>query len=244
MPKTLIAIPTYNERDCVESIVSAVRASVPDATVMVVDDNSPDGTGQVADDIAKRDAQVRVLHRTEKAGLGAAYLHAFSIALNEGWDRVVQMDADFSHDPKDVPRLLQALDEGADMAVGSRYIAGGATQNWGLSRRIISRGGGIYARMALGVKVNDLTAGFKAWKAETLRGIKLAAVDARGYGFQIEMTYRTLLAGFQVREVPILFVDRRVGASKMSGSIFFEALTLVWRLRFAVGRQAKNQTRA
>lgn len=244
MPKTIIAIPTYNERDCIEPIVSAVRAAAPEATVLIVDDNSPDGTGQVADGIAKRDPQVRVLHRTEKAGLGAAYLHAFSVALDEGWDRIVQMDADFSHDPKDVPRLLQALDEGADMAVGSRYVAGGATQNWGLSRRIISRGGGIYARMALGVKVNDLTAGFKAWKAETLRGIDLTAVDARGYGFQIEMTYRTLLAGFQVREVPILFVDRRVGASKMSGSIFFEALTLVWRLRFALGSQAKNQKRA
>jgi dolichol-phosphate mannosyltransferase len=171
-----------------------------------------------------------------RLALGAAYLHAFAEALAEGWDRIVQMDADFSHNPADVPRLLQALDDGADMAVGSRYVAGGGTENWGLGRRIISRGGGLYARMALGVGVHDLTAGFKAWKAATLHGINLGAVSARGYGFQIEMTYRTLRAGFQVRKVPILFVDRRVGLSKMSGSIFFEALTLVWRLRLRVAR--------
>ena len=239
MPKTLILIPTYNERDCVEPIVAAVRAAVPDATIEIVDDNSPDGTGALADELAARDPQVRVLHRAQKAGLGAAYIHAFSVALAEGWDRIVQMDADFCHNPADVPRLLQALDEGADMAVGSRYVAGGGTENWGLSRRMISRGGGMYARMALGVGVNDLTAGFKAWKAATLHGIDLGAVSARGYGFQIEMTYRTLRAGFQVREVPIMFVDRRVGLSKMSGSIFFEALTLVWRLRFRVAREKK-----
>ena len=239
MPKTLIIIPTYNERECVESIVTAVRAAVPEATIQIVDDNSPDGTGALADQIAARDPQVRVLHRTEKAGLGAAYIHAFTAALAEGWDRLVQMDADFSHNPADVPRLLQALDEGADMAVGSRYVEGGGTENWGLGRRIISRGGGIYARTALGIGVNDLTAGFKAWKAATLHGIDLGAVSAKGYGFQIEMTYRTVRAGFQVREVPIMFVDRRVGLSKMSGSIFFEALTLVWRLRFKVAREKK-----
>ena len=237
MSRTLIVIPTYNERECVEPIVAAVRAAVPQATIEIVDDNSPDGTGAVADQIAARDPQVRVLHRTQKSGLGAAYIHAFTQALDEGWDRIVQMDADFSHNPADVPRLLQALEDGADMVVGSRYIAGGGTENWGLGRRIISRGGGFYARMALGVGVHDLTAGFKAWRAATLHGIDLGAVNARGYGFQIEMTYRTLRAGFQVREVPILFVDRRVGLSKMSGSIFFEAMTLVWRLRFRVARE-------
>lgn len=236
MPRTLICIPTYNEKDLIRSIVEAVRACVPAATVMIVDDNSPDGTGAIADELAARDRQVRVLHRTGKEGLGAAYLHAFRVGLDEGWERIVQMDADFSHDPKDVPRLLEALEAGADLAVGSRYVAGGATENWGLGRRIISRGGGLYARAALGVKVNDLTAGFKAWRAATLRGIDLAAVDARGYGFQIEMTYRTLQNGFKVQEVPILFVDRRVGASKMSGAIFAEAVTLVWRLRFAIGK--------
>jgi dolichol-phosphate mannosyltransferase len=234
--RTLIVIPTYNERDCVRAIVEAVRASVPEATVMVVDDNSPDGTGAIADELATRDPQVRVLHRKGKEGLGAAYLNAFHVGLDEGWERIVQMDADFSHDPKDVPRLLAALDAGADLAIGSRYISGGGTENWGLGRRIISRGGGLYARTALGVGINDLTAGFKAWKAPTLRGIDLGSVDARGYGFQIEMTFRTLQNGFQVREVPILFVDRRVGSSKMSGAIFFEAITLVWRLRFAIGK--------
>jgi dolichol-phosphate mannosyltransferase len=226
LSRTLIVIPTYNERECVEPIVAAVRAAVPQATIEIVDDNSPDGTGAVADQLAARDPQVRVLHRAHKAGLGAAYMQAFSEALAEGWERIVQMDADFSHNPTDVPRLLQALEEGADMAVGSRYVRGGGTQNWGLGRRLISRGGGVYARVALGVAVHDLTAGFKAWKAATLHGIDMAAVNAR--------------AGFQVREVPILFVDRRVGLSKMSGSIFFEALTLVWRLRFRVSREKSH----
>jgi dolichol-phosphate mannosyltransferase len=236
VPRTLIVIPTYNEKECVEAIVEAVRGTVPTATVMVVDDNSPDGTGAIADRLAAADGRVRVLHRSGKQGLGAAYLHAFGVALTEGWERVVQMDADFSHDPQDVPRLLAALDAGADLAVGSRYVAGGGTENWGLGRRVISRGGGAYARLALGVPVHDLTAGFKAWKAQTLRRIALADVDARGYGFQIEMTYRTLRNGLRVVEVPIKFVDRRVGSSKMSGSIFFEALTLVWRLRFTIGQ--------
>jgi dolichol-phosphate mannosyltransferase len=236
LSRTLIVIPTYNERDLVRDIVAAARATVPAATVMVVDDNSPDGTGAIADELAAADPQVRVLHRKGKEGLGAAYLHAFRVGLEEGWDQLVQMDADFSHDPKDVPRLLAALEGGADLAIGSRYVQGGGTQNWGLGRRVISRGGGLYARTALGVGINDLTAGFKAWKASTLQGIDLAAVDARGYGFQIEMTFRTLQNGFRVQEVPILFVDRRVGSSKMSGAIFLEAVTLVWRLRFAIGK--------
>ncbi len=233
-PRTLIVIPTYNEREILPAILEAVRASVPTATILVVDDNSPDGTGGLADEIAARDKQVRVLHRKGKEGLGAAYRHAFRVALDEGWERIVQMDADFSHDPKDVPRLLAALDAGAAFAVGSRYTAGGGTENWGLGRKVISQGGGLYARTVLGIDVRDLTAGFKAWKAETLRGINLDAVNAKGYGFQIEMTFRALRNGFQAVEVPINFIDRRVGQSKMSGSIFVEALTLVWQLRFAI----------
>jgi dolichol-phosphate mannosyltransferase len=233
-PRTLIVIPTYNEREILPSIVEAVRAAVPVATVMIVDDNSPDGTGALADELAGKDKQVRVLHRKGKEGLGAAYRHAFRVALDEGWDRIVQMDADFSHDPKDVPRLLAALDAGADFAVGSRYTAGGGTENWGIGRQVISKGGGMYARTVLGIGVKDLTAGFKAWKAATLRGINLDAVNAKGYGFQIEMTFRALRNGFKAVEVPIKFVDRRVGQSKMSGSIFVEALTLVWQLRFAI----------
>ena len=240
MPRTLIVIPTYNERECLPAIVPAVRAAVPEATVLVVDDGSPDGTGALADELAAADPQVRVMHRAGKQGLGAAYLAAFQQALSEpeGWDRLVQMDADFSHEPRDVPRLLAALDAGADLAIGSRYVDGGGTENWGLGRRIISQGGGLYARSVLGVEIQDLTAGFKAWRATTLRGIKLGDVSARGYGFQIEMTFRALRNEFRVVEVPIRFVDRRVGQSKMSGSIFFEALTLVWALRSRIPRGA------
>jgi dolichol-phosphate mannosyltransferase len=240
MARTLIVIPTYNERECLPQIVPAVRAAVPEATILVVDDASPDGTGAQADQLAAGDPQVMVLHRAGKSGLGAAYLAAFEqmLAAPADWERIVQMDADFSHEPRDVPRLLAALDAGADLAIGSRYVAGGGTENWGLGRRLISRGGGLYARRVLGVGVSDLTAGFKAWRASTLRGIRLGAVSAKGYGFQIEMTFRALRNDFRVVEVPIRFVDRRVGQSKMSGSIFFEALTLVWQLRAGIARGA------
>lgn len=231
----LVVVPTYNERDNLPVLAQAVLAR-PGYRMLVVDDNSPDGTGVLADQLAAKDGQVRVLHRKGKEGLGAAYKHAFTLALSEGWQRIVQMDADFSHDPKDVPRLLAALDAGADLAIGSRYTAGGGTQNWGLGRQIISRGGGLYARAALGVDIRDLTAGFKAWNARTLEGINLDAVNAKGYGFQIEMTFRALRNGFKAVEVPIVFADRRVGQSKMSGTIFVEALTLVWRLRMAIPR--------
>jgi dolichol-phosphate mannosyltransferase len=245
-PPTIIVIPTYNERDCLPAIVPAVRAAVPYATLLIVDDNSPDGTGALADQMAAADPQVEVLHRRGKEGLGAAYLAAFRHALDDarGFQRIVQMDADFSHDPADVPRLLAALDAGADLAVGSRYTAGGGTENWGVGRRVVSRGGGLYARAVLGVAVQDLTAGFKAWRTDTLRGIDLGAVAARGYGFQIEMTYRALRNGFRVDEVPIKFIDRRVGQSKMSGTIFFEALTLVWSLRVRVPRGQPASARA
>lgn len=228
---TLIVIPTYNECDVIVSIVDAVHAAVPLATILIVDDASPDGTGAIADNLARENASVRVKHRAEKKGLGPAYLDAFAQALAEGWTRIVQMDADFSHDPKDVPRLLAALDEGADVAVGSRYVTGGKTVNWSAGRRMISRGGSAYARAILGVSIRDLTAGFKAWKAEALRAIALSDIEARGYGFQIEMTYRALLSGKTIVEVPIAFTDRRLGQSKMSRSIFAEALTIVWRLR-------------
>src|SRR5689334_476123 len=215
-PSTVIVIPTYNEREVLGQIVPAVRAAVPDADVLIVDDNSPDGTGTLADELAAADRHVLAIHRVRKEGLGAAYLAAFRFALDDGrgWRRIVQMDADFSHDPNDVPRLLAALDAGADLAIGSRYVAGGGTENWGLGRRIVSRGGGLYARAVLGVGVQDLTAGFKAWKADTLRRIDMHSVSAKGYGFQIEMTFRALRNGFRVVEVPIKFVDRRVGQSK------------------------------
>jgi dolichol-phosphate mannosyltransferase len=229
--RTVIVIPTYNERDGLAAIVTAVRAAVPEATVVVVDDNSPDGTGRLADELAADDAQVRVMHRAGKEGLGRAYIDAFVTLLAEGWERLVQMDADFSHDPADVPRLLTALDDGADVAVGSRYVAGGSTANWGLGRRLLSRGGSFYARYVLGVGIHDLTAGFKAWRREALARIPLRQIEAKGYGFQIEMTYRALRTGARIVEVPIRFVDRRVGQSKMSETIFVEAMTIVWRLR-------------
>ena len=236
---TLVVIPTYNERETLPEVVKAVRAAVPGAFIQVVDDNSPDGTGQIADGIAAADPQVGVLHRAGKQGLGAAYLDAFQRALgsSRGYGRIVQMDCDFSHDPKDVPRLLKALDEGADLAIGSRYVPGGGTENWGLLRRVVSQGGGLYARLVLGVGIRDLTAGFKAWKVGTLRGIDLGAVTTRGYGFQVEMSYRVVAAGFRVVEVPIKFVDRRVGQSKMSGLIVTEAMTMVWSLRRRVPRK-------
>jgi len=238
-PSTLIVIPTYNEREVLADIVPAVRAAAPAATVLIVDDNSPDGTGALADQIAARDGQVEVMHRSAKEGLGAAYLAAYKQALGSprGWQRIVQMDADFSHDPQDVPRLLRALDEGADVAIGSRYTAGGGTENWGVARKIISRGGGLYARLVLGVGIDDLTAGFKAWRADALRSLDLGAVSAHGYGFQIEMTYRAICGGLRAVEVPIKFVDRRVGQSKMSGNIVLEAVTLVWALRARIPRR-------
>jgi dolichol-phosphate mannosyltransferase len=236
---TLIVIPTYNEREGLADIVRAVRQVAPAASVLIVDDNSPDGTGSLADQLAAGDSQIEVLHRSAKEGLGAAYLAAYKQALASprAWRRIVQMDADFSHDPRDVPRLLRALDEGADVAIGSRYTAGGGTENWNLARKIISRGGGMYARLVLGVRIDDLTAGFKAWRAETLRALDLEAVAAHGYGFQIEMTYRAICGGFRVVEVPIKFIDRRVGQSKMSGNIVLEAVTLVWALRARIPRR-------
>jgi dolichol-phosphate mannosyltransferase len=237
--RTLIVIPVYNEREVLAEIVAAVRAVVPSSTLLIVDDNSPDGTGVLADELAARDPKVTVMHRPGKQGLGAAYLAAYQeqLASPRGWQRIVQMDADFSHDPNDVPRLLQALDEGADVAIGSRYTSGGGTENWNLARKIISRGGGLYARLILGVGIKDLTAGFKAWRAETLRALDLSTVSAQGYGFQIEMTYRAICGGFRAVEVPIKFVDRRVGQSKMNRDIVMEAVSLVWKLRARIPRR-------
>lgn len=231
MPRTAIVIPTYNEREGLRDIVAAVRAAVPEASILIVDDNSPDGTGQLGDELATADPAVHIMHRPAKQGLGRAYLDAFRQLIEEGWDRIVQMDADFSHDPAEVPSLLAALDGGADLAVGSRYVEGGSTVNWGRGRMLVSRGGSLYARTVLGLDILDLTAGFKAWRRETLGQIARSQIESNGYGFQIEMTARALWKGARVVEIPIRFVDRRVGQSKMSRKIFAEALTIVWRLR-------------
>ncbi|MCI0669592.1 MAG: polyprenol monophosphomannose synthase, partial [Myxococcaceae bacterium] len=223
MRPALVCVPTYNERDNLEPIVRAILAVDPRVDVLVVDDNSPDGTGKLADSLAAAEPRVRVLHRERKEGLGRAYLAAFRWALSQGYAYVLEMDADFSHDPRHLPTLLDTAEEGADLVLGSRYVQGGGTVNWGLLRRFISRGGSLYARTVLGVGVRDLTGGFKCFRRQVLESIDLGAVRSAGYAFQIELTYRTLRSGFTVAEVPIRFEDRRVGQSKMSRKIFLEA---------------------
>ncbi|WP_375758084.1 polyprenol monophosphomannose synthase [Corallococcus exercitus] len=234
MNRALVCIPTYNERDNIGPITQAVLAADPRVDILVVDDNSPDGTGQLADELAAKDPRVRVLHREKKEGLGRAYLAAFRWALAEGYTYILEMDADFSHDPRYLPTFLDAAEGGADLVLGSRYVAGGGTVNWGVGRKIISRGGSLYARSILGVDVRDLTGGFKCFHRRVLESINLDEVRSTGYAFQIELTYRTLRKGFTVREVPIVFEDRRVGHSKMNKKIFVEALGMVWKLRFTV----------
>ncbi|NOK35842.1 polyprenol monophosphomannose synthase [Corallococcus exercitus] len=234
MNRALVCIPTYNERENIGPITQAVLAADPRVDILVVDDNSPDGTGQLADELAAKNPRVRVLHREKKEGLGRAYLAAFRWALAEGYTYILEMDADFSHDPRYLPTFLDAAEGGADLVLGSRYVAGGGTVNWGVGRKIISRGGSLYARSILGVDVRDLTGGFKCFNRRVLESIHLDEVRSTGYAFQIELTYRTLRKGFTVREVPIVFEDRRVGHSKMNKKIFVEALGMVWKLRFTV----------
>lgn len=234
MNPALVCIPTYNERENIGPIVEAVLQADPRVDILIVDDNSPDGTGKLADELAAKDSRVRVLHREKKEGLGRAYLHAFRTALDMGYAYILEMDADFSHDPRYLPTLLDAAEAGADLVLGSRYVTGGGTVNWGIGRQLISRGGSLYARSILGVGINDLTGGFKCFNRRVLESIDLDAVRSTGYAFQIELTYRTLKKGFTVREVPIVFEDRRVGHSKMSRKIFLEALTMVWKLRLTV----------
>jgi dolichol-phosphate mannosyltransferase len=229
----VVCLPTYNERENLEAMVSALGEVLPaDGRILVVDDNSPDGTGEIADRLAVERAEVDVLHRARKDGLGPAYLAGFAWALERGADLLLEMDCDFSHDPADVPRLLAAA-ENADLVLGSRYVPGGGTRNWNLLRRLISRGGSLYAQMLLGVRIRDLTGGFKCYRRAVLETIDLDAIDSKGYAFQIETTYRALRAGFRVVEVPIVFVDREAGGSKMSKSIVFEAIWKVPAIRLA-----------
>jgi dolichol-phosphate mannosyltransferase len=231
MNPALVCIPTYNERDNVESIVRAVLAADPRVDVLVVDDKSPDGTGELADALARESPRVQVLHRAGKEGLGKAYLAAFDWALQHGYSLVLEMDADWSHDPRYLSTLLDRASSDADLVLGSRWVQGGGTRNWGLGRRLISRGGSFYARSILGLSIRDLTGGFKCFRAEVLRAIDLPTVTSTGYGFQIELTYRAIRRGFRVVEIPIVFEDRRVGQSKMSRDIVFEALAMVWKIR-------------
>ena len=233
MPRTLICMPTYNEAENIRPIIQAIHEVVPEVEILVIDDNSPDGTGDIADELSERDERVHVLHRTEKAGLGQAYIAGFRWALERDYDRVVEMDADFSHQPKYLPEMIGQLDD-YDVVVGSRYVAGGGTEDWGVVRKIISRGGGMYARTILGMDVQDLTAGFVAWRAEVLEDIDLDDVEASGYVFQIGMKYRAHKKGYRILEVPIVFPDRVAGESKMSPDIAAEALWRVWMIRFKV----------
>ena len=224
--RVLVVIPTYNEAETLEPVVARMRASVPEADVLVVDDGSPDGTGDIADRLVAADPAVHVLHRTQKAGLGAAYIAGFRWALAEGYDVVVEMDSDGSHAPEELPRLLTALRE-ADLVIGSRWVPGGQIRNWPLYRQIISVGGSTYARVLLRFPVRDSTSGYRAFRRHVLEELKLDEVASQGYCFQIDLAWKTWRSGFRVREVPITFTEREVGRSKMSRAIVIEAL---WRV--------------
>ena len=238
--RAVVCLPTYDERDNIEPMIRALGGVLDTSRdrVLVIDDGSPDGTGEIADRLAAELPWLDVLHRRAKEGLGRAYLAGFARVLESDAQLVLEMDCDFSHDPADVARLIATCEDGADLALGSRWVEGGGTVNWGLLRRFISRGGSLYARIVLGVSVRDLTGGFKCFRRTVLETIDLDAITARGYGFQIEGTYRALRAGFRVVEIPITFVDRRVGESKMSGSIVLEAAHHVPALRWKALRGA------
>jgi len=226
-----LVLPTYNEADNLKPLVAAALENLPaDARVLVVDDGSPDGTGEIADRLAAGDERIEVLHRPRKEGLGPAYLAGFRVALKAGAGFILEMDSDFSHDPQDLPRLLEAAED-ADLVVGSRYVESGQIENWTPMRKAISRGGSTYARLLLGLAVQDLTGGFKCFRREVLESIPLESVSSRGYAFQVEMTYRAAQDGFRIAEIPICFRERRAGASKMSGRIVAEAAWKVPLLR-------------
>jgi len=234
-----VVLPTFNEADNLPGIAAAILATLPTATLLVVDDASPDGTGRLADDLSAADPRIRVRHRAGKQGLGRAYLDGFGVALDGGAGIVVQMDADWSHDPAVLPTIVSPIEDGTtDLVIGSRYVRGGGVVDWGLGRRLISRGGSLFARIVLGLAPHDLTGGFKAWRAATLAAVPFDGVHAGGYVFQIEMTFRASRAGARILEVPITFRDRRVGQSKMSRRIVAEALLVVVQLRAEELRRA------
>ncbi len=244
-----VIIPTYNERENLESTAARVRAAVPEADLLIVDDNSPDGTGELADKLAAADTRIHVLHRAGKSGLGAAYVAGFGWALDHDYDAIIEMDADGSHQPEDLPRLLAALDR-ADLVVGSRWVPGGKTVNWPRYRQAISQGGNTYARLMLGISVRDATSGFRAYRADTLRKLALGEMMSQGYCFQIDLTLRTIQAGLTVAEIPITFVERLRGTSKMSNAIVREAFwrVAVWgvsrRTDQLRGRRRRDRTAA
>ncbi|MCZ9884418.1 polyprenol monophosphomannose synthase [Arthrobacter sp. B2a2-09] len=222
--RVLTIIPTYNELESLPKTLGRLRAAVPASDVLVVDDNSPDGTGQLADSIAAEDSQVHVLHRKGKEGLGAAYIAGFKWGMAAGYDVLVEMDADGSHQPEQLPLLLDAINDGADLAMGSRWVPGGGTVNWPLYRQAISRTGSTYARLMLGLKIKDITGGYRAFRRSTLEALKLDQVESVGYGFQVDLAWRVAKLGLKIVERPITFVERELGASKMSGNIVVEAM--------------------
>lgn len=226
--RVVTIIPTYNERQSLPLTLDRLRAAVPHSDVLVVDDNSPDGTGELADAAASSDTAVHVLHRQGKEGLGAAYIAGFRWALERGYDIIVEMDADGSHRPEQLPFLLDAV-SGAHLVIGSRWVPGGSVVNWPFHRKMLSRAGSLYSRMMLGLSVHDITAGYRAFRRETLESIDLSTVDSVGYGFQVDMTFRVAKQGLRIVEVPITFVEREYGDSKMSGNIVFEAISSVTR---------------
>jgi len=224
--RILVIVPTYNERESLPLIIRRIRAAVPEAFILVADDNSPDGTGAIADSLAEHDDHVQVMHRHGKEGLGAAYIAGFTWGLQNNYDVLIEMDADGSHQPEQLPRILEALRD-ADLVLGSRWIPGGGTENWSKGREVLSRGGNAYTRAMLGVPLHDATGGYRAFRADTLRGIDLHTVASQGYCFQVDLAWRAVQRGFIVREVPITFVEREVGSSKMSRAIVAEALLRV-----------------
>ena len=241
--RTLVIIPTYNERENLPLIMGRVRKSRPDAHVLVVDDGSPDGTGQLADEMAANDPEhVHVMHRTAKDGLGAAYLAAFAWGLERGYSVLVEMDADGSHAPEQLYRLLDAIDGGADLAIGSRYVDGGTVRNWPYRRLVLSKSANTYARVLLGVDIHDITAGYRAYRREVLEKLDLSTVESKGYCFQVDLTWRSINNGFRVVEVPITFTERELGVSKMSGSNIREAMVKV--AQWGIGGRAKRRRAA
>ncbi|MBO0895497.1 MULTISPECIES: polyprenol monophosphomannose synthase [Arthrobacter] len=239
--RVLTIIPTYNEIESLPKTLQRLRLAVPDSDVLIADDNSPDGTGAYADEIAAKDPQVHVLHRKGKEGLGAAYIAGFRWGLERDYDILVEMDADGSHKPEQLPLLLAAAESGADLVIGSRWVPGGSVVNWPLHRKILSRGGSTYSRLMLGIGVRDITAGFRAFRRTTLEKLDLSAVESVGYGFQVDMTFRVARLGLRIQEVPITFVEREFGASKMSGNIVFEAIANV--TKWGLGARWNKLTR-
>lgn len=227
--RVLTVIPTYNEKDNLPVVISRLRAAVPHSDILVVDDSSPDGTGELADSMSAEDAAIHVLHRTVKDGLGGAYLAGFDWGLEHGYDVLVEMDADCSHQPEQLPLLLEAIDGGAELAIGSRYVPGGKTKNWPVHRQILSRGANLYTRMILGTGIKDITAGYRAYTKEALCKLNLEGIDSKGYVFQVDLAWRSEQAGLRIVEVPITFVEREIGDSKMDGGIIFDSMSKVTR---------------